>query len=370
MGRKSLASARGKATGKNARHAAHVKFMLEAIRLAERGIGKVSPNPMVGAVVVKGGKVVGRGWHGFFGGKHAEFNALEKAGKKAQGADLYVTLEPCNHHGKQPPCTKEILHAGIRRVFAACPDPNKASKNGAKALRKAGVETKFGLCRKEAEKQNEFYIKSVLSGRPFITIKTAMSSDGFITYGDGRAKRISGRKDFSYTQELRLRHDAILVGVNTVLKDNPKLTYRRDKSLSPTRIVLDPRARTPPNARVVSQGGETLIICTRDAPRARAGRLAMKGAEILVARSRAGRIDLRAMLASLHSLGIRSVLVEGGAFTASRFLEERLFDRLVIIIASMKIRKGLEAFKIGRRVRARIAETKKIGNDEVIVAEK
>src|SRR3989344_769529 len=202
----------------DANWASEQKYMKMALALAEKGRGRVSPNPLVGAVIVKGGRVVGRGWHEHYGGRHAEANAIIHAGKNASGADLYVTLEPCNHYGKQPPCTKAILKAGVRRVFAEMEDPNPVSRHGAGFLRKHGVQVDIGMCGKGAEKLNEFYIINVRRKRPFITIKIAMTERGFITYGDGRRKAISGKADMAFVQKLRERHDAILVGLNTVLK--------------------------------------------------------------------------------------------------------------------------------------------------------
>jgi len=345
------------------------KYMEMALKLAKKGSGMVSQNPMVGAVIVKGKRVVGRGWHKKYGSEHAEANAIIDAGKKARGADLYVTLEPCNHFGKQPPCTKAILKAGIGRVFAAMKDPHHVSNKGEQYLRKNGIPVHIGMCKNEAEKLNEFYITSVRYGMPFVTVKIAMTADGFITHGDGKAKRIAGKKESAFVQNLRERHDSILVGLNTIIKDNPRLTVRKNPALNPVRIVLDSEARTPLSARILRESGETIIACTHAAPRKRILALRKKGAQIVVA-GKKGRVDLRQLLKKLNALGIQSVLVEPGNMTATSFLSGGLFDRIIIIVARRKIKGGLEAFRLGKKIRARVIEKRPVGNDTMIILEK
>jgi len=346
------------------------KYMRMALEIARRGRGKVSPNPLVGAVIVKGGKVIAKGWHERYGGKHAEANAIEKAGKKAKGADLYVTLEPCNHYGKQPPCTKAVIRAGIKRAFIAMEDPNKLSRHGAKELERNGIKVEKGICRHEAEKQNEFYIKGLREGRPFVTLKIAMSSDGFISFGDGRAKRISGRASSDLVQKMRKEHDAVLVGINTVLRDDPLLTVRNDPESNPLRIVLDSKLSMPKSARMLVQKGETIIVCTEPVDARRRREIAEHGGLVIVAGKKGSRVSLRDMLSELYKMGVQSVLVEAGNRVATSFLSERLADRMVIIVSGRKITKGLKAFSLKRKIRFGISEHRPLGKDTIVVLEK
>lgn len=353
-----------------ARAAGHEKFMREAIRLAERGEGTVSPNPMVGAVIVKGGRVVGMGWHEFYGGAHAEANAIQNAGPKARGGTLYATLEPCNHYGKQPPCTKAIIEAGIREVFYACADPNKGSLNGAAELRKRGIATHYGLCRKEAEEQNEFYIKSLGLGRPFIALKSAMTSGGFISYGNGKHKRISGTEAKAFSQGLRKKFDAILVGVNTIIKDNPWLTYRQNPALNPVRIILDSSARTPTCSKVFSQDGGTIVVCTAKASAKKIRKLEERGAAVIIAKESKGGVDLKWLAKALFEINIRSVIVEGGNRSATAFLEAGLFDRLYIIMSQRALKNGLKAFAPKKSIALKAASCRALGSDTLVVLDK
>lgn len=343
------------------------KFMLEALMAAEKGRGFVSPNPLVGAVLVKNGKIVGKGWHKKYGARHAEANAIIDAGRKAKGAELYVTLEPCNHYGKQPPCTKAIIEAGIRKVNAAIRDPNKKSKSGAKELKRKGISVEFGMCADLAEEQNEIFIKNTGQKKPFFTLKIAMARDGFITWGDGRRKLISGKESIEYAQEMRKNHDAILVGVNTIIKDNPRLTYRKNWELNPARIILDPKARTPENSIIFKEKGRTIIVCTKKAKPEKMWKLLLKGAEIIVAKSKAGKIDLKWLEKELFATGIMSVMVEGGSKTASAFLGAGLIDRFCAVVSDKEIKKGLRPFKLRKKINFHITEIARLGKDTLIV---
>ncbi len=344
--------------------------MKMAISLAERGRGFVSPNPLAGAILVRGDRVVGRGVHKEYGKEHAEAAAIEDAGEKARDADLYVTLEPCNHYGKQPPCTKAILEAGIKRVFAAIKDPNPVSKHGAAYLRKKGVFVELGMCEKEAEKQNEFYIKSVRSKRPFVTLKIAMTEEGFITWGDGKAKQIGGRKQHEYTQKLRADYDAVLVGLNTIIKDDPRLAVYDNPDMNPVRVILDSEANTPLEAQVLKERGRTLIACTERAPWKKVTELWKKGAEMIIAGGREGDVGLARLMDALHARKIQSVLVEAGNRTATSFLSQGLFDRIIIIVCRKNIKEGTPAFGLAEKIRVRVAGTKKLGKDLMLVLEK
>lgn len=346
------------------------KFMLGAIRLAARGDGKVSPNPLVGAVIVKGGRIVGKGWHREHGAEHAEANAIIDAGKKARGGVLFVTLEPCNHYGLQPPCTKAIIDAGIAEVFAAIKDPNPISRSGAKELEKNGIPVRLGLCGNEAEKQNEFYIKSLALGRPFIALKIAMSRDGFITYGNGKRNGISGKKSRAFVQQMRKSFDAILVGANTARLDNPRLTYRKNPALNPTRIILDSSASIPPGSRVFAQEGETIIVCTEKAPKKNMAGLRAMGAKVIVAPEKSGGVDLHWLMKTLYSQGVRSVMVEPGNRTATGFLGQGLFERIYIIVSGKRVENGLKAFSLKKSIAVKPVGAKKLGADTLITLEK
>lgn len=347
------------------------KFMLEGVKLAGKGTGKVSPNPMVGAVLVKNGKIVGRGWHDHFGGKHAEVNAIENAGRKARGATLFVTLEPCNHYGKRPPCTEAIIEACIKEVHIATLDPNRGSRQGARELQRKGIKVHTGLCRQEAEKQNEFYIRSLRYHRPFIALKTAMTSDGFISYGSMRGKRITGKRAFEFTQGLRAKHDAVLVGVNTVIKDDPLLNVRKRQELNPIRVVLDSRGKTPLSSRVLREKrGETLIVCTKKTSPKKIKAFASRGATVVIARSSRQGVDIAWLMKKLCKLGVHSVLMEGGNRISTSFLQHKLFDRIYLLVAPRQIKNGLKAFSLKKSIAVKITEKKKLGKDLLLVMEK
>src|SRR5229473_850735 len=244
------------------------KWMARALELAEKGRGYVEPNPLVGAVIVHDGKVVGEGWHESFGKPHAEINALAKAGEAARGAALYVTLEPCCHHGKTPPCTEAILRAGVLRVVAAMKDPFPAvAGQGVARLRQAGVVLEMGLMENEARRLNAPYLKLISTGRPYVHAKWAMTLDGKIATRTGDSKWISGEMSRRHTHELRGRMDAIIVGIGTVLADNPSLTVRPPGPRVPVRVVLDSRGRLPESCQLAMTARETpVLVVAADEP--------------------------------------------------------------------------------------------------------
>ncbi|MCR4368975.1 MAG: bifunctional diaminohydroxyphosphoribosylaminopyrimidine deaminase/5-amino-6-(5-phosphoribosylamino)uracil reductase RibD [archaeon] len=342
----------------------HEKFMKKAILLAKKAKAAY-PNPMVGAVIVKEGKVIAQAYHEKFGEKHAEAIAIEKCGEKARGSDLYVTLEPCRHHGKQPPCTNAIIKAGISRVFVASPDQNPNASGGAKILRKHGIKVKMGVCEKEANKELYFYItKSFFAKKPKITIKIAITKDGFSTYGNGKRKRISGKKAFKFTQKLRGEHDAVLTGIGTILKDDPRLDVRKGKK-QPLRIVLDSHLKISPKARVFGKKGRTIIFCAKNASKKKEEELSQKAAVVKVKKSGSG-VDLGEVFKKLGQMGIRSVLVEPGPVLASSLVHKRLFDKLILIISAKKIAKGKPALQKIGKTNVRLENAKKIGSDTIL----
>lgn len=301
-----------------------VRYMKKAIKLAKKGFGFVNPNPLVGALVVKDGKIIGKGYHGFFGGPHAEINAFNKAIAPLQGATLYVTMEPCNHHGKTPPCTDRIIAEKITRVVIGITDPNKlVNGKGISRLQQAGIEVSVGVLEKEVEKLNEVYIKFIKTGKPFVAIKTAMTLDGKIATFTGDSKWISNELSREFVHELRHRYGAILVGVNTVIKDNPFLTNRSSfkKKKHPLRVVIDSRGRTPLNSNILNKEAETIIAVTNQATEHFCKAIQEKGVEIIKCPEKDNKVDLGYVIEKLADKGIDSILIEGGStlnFTAIR----------------------------------------------------
>ena len=306
-----------------------VRWMRRALALAARGWGRTSPNPMVGAVLVKGRAVVGEGYHRQLGGPHAEVWALREARARAKGATLYVTLEPCCHQGRTPPCTEALIAAGLRRVVAACLDPNPhVDGRGVRRLRQAGIAVQVGLLAQEARRLNAAYFKHTTTGLPLLSLKTAMSLDGKIATAAGESKWITGQPARAAAHRLRAGHDAVMVGVNTILADDPQLTVRSAQGRTPLRVVVDSRARTPPTARLLTADKTPPVIAvTRQAPAARRRRLEEAGAEVWLLPSKGGRVDLKALIRRLGKAGIQSLLVEGGGTLAASALEEGLVER-------------------------------------------
>ena len=321
-----------------------LKFICQTLRVARRGYGRTSPNPMVGAVLVKNGKVIGQGWHHRAGEPHGEIEAIRDAqrwGNSIRGATLYVSLEPCCTHGRTPPCTEAILAAGIKRVVVAAQDPNPAhAGKGLKILRKAGVVVTVGLLADEATELNEAFNQWIVHRTPFVTVKAAMSLDGKIATVAGESKWITGEKARAYGMNLRIGADAILVGVNTVVKDNPRLTIRdlKFKGKLLRRIILDPNARTPLKSNIISEdpSGLTTIIVTKAAPKKRVVAL-QRQVNVIVAPTQRGKINLRWLLKKLGRENVTSLLVEGGGETNASFLLSGLAHRIAFFYAPMVI---------------------------------
>jgi len=315
--------------------------MRRALALAARGLGRTSPNPAVGAVVVRRDVVVGEGHHERAGAPHAERVALGNAGQAARGADLYVTLEPCCHYGRTPPCTDAIIKAGIRRVIFASSDPDpRADGKGAQQLRAAGVEVVEGVLRGEADRLNEAYLKHKRTGRPFVTLKLAMSLDGKIATRAGDSRWVTGEAARRRVHEMRNTSDAVMVGVGTVLADDPRLTTRGIQGgRDAVRIVCDSRARTPPGAQIISQQSEApcLVAVTEGADQERLERLSAAGAEVLVLPGTKGRVNLDALSLALGDRDIMSVLLEGGGALAWSALDAGILDKVALFYAPMII---------------------------------
>ncbi len=313
-------------------------YMKLALRLAPRGAGWVSPNPMVGAVVVKDGQVVGRGYHRRAGAPHAEVEALQSAGEAARGAELYVTLEPCNHQGKTPPCTQAILTAGVRRVIIATRDPNPGvTGGGAEFLAARGVDVAVGLLADEARRLNEVWFHYVNTGRPWVMAKAACSLDGKIATVGGESQWLTGEAARALGHRLRHRMDAIVVGINTILADDPQLTTRlpRGRGKDPIRVVLDSRLRLPLTSRLLHLDSEapTWVATTNQAPPDTIRTLEAHGAQVLVLPANAGRVSLPALLELLGARQVQSLLVEGGAETLGACFDQRLVNQFYFFYA-------------------------------------
>ena len=315
-------------------------YMRLAIDEAKKGIGRTSPNPSVGAIVVRDDTIVGRGYHRKAGTPHAEVNAIADAGEYASGSTIYVTLEPCNHTGRTPPCTKAILNAGLERVVVGMPDPNPSVEGGGCAyLKSQGIEVLSGVLEDECRAFNRPFIKHITTGLPWIVLKAGMSLDGKITYIPGKGGKITGVQSQRFTHELRNTLDAILIGVETALVDNPSLTTRlpeTEDTRDPVRIVLDSQLRLHPDSVLLQQqsNSETWIYCGPDAPEERKIALVEAGASVHpVDLTSSSKLDMQQILKHLGARGITSVLVEGGATVHGSMLTQQLVDEVYLFTA-------------------------------------
>lgn len=302
-----------------------------ALDEARKGLGRTSPNPPVGAVIVKDGEVIGVGYHAAAGGPHAEVMALREAGPRARGADLYVTLEPCDHQGKTPPCSPAVVAAGIRRAFVGSMDPNPlVSGRGVNRMRDAGLEVEVGLLGDEADSLIEGWARFITTGLPFVTLKVASTLDGRIATRTGDSRWITGEAARQRVHELRSRVDAVIVGRGTVEADDPSLNARIPCGHDPVRVVLDSSLRMAPTARMLQLPGRTWIACVEPFDTERARALEAAGAELLPVAAKEGRVDLDDLLRKLARKGVAEVLVEGGAEVFGAFLAGGHCDRLLL----------------------------------------
>ncbi|NIV18279.1 MAG: bifunctional diaminohydroxyphosphoribosylaminopyrimidine deaminase/5-amino-6-(5-phosphoribosylamino)uracil reductase RibD [Woeseiaceae bacterium] len=351
--------------------------MTRALRLARRGQYSAHPNPMVGCVIVNGGDVVGEGWHAAAGKAHAEINALEAAGDRAKGGTAYVTLEPCSHHGKTPPCADALIVAGISEVVAAIEDPNpKVAGDGFHALEKAGITVRRGIRSAAARELIRGFAKRVVEGIPFVTLKIAASLDGCIAMANGQSQWITGTEARTDVQKFRARSGAIMSGIGTVLVDDPSLTVR-DTSLEthgeqPLRVILDKELRMPLSAEMLALPGSTLLYCVNDSNR---DALVQAGAEVVRVDEQDGQVSIAAVLRDLASREINDVLVEAGPTLAGGLLEAEYVDELVIYQAphimgseTMRMFRTPHWTELGDRLELNIIEVAQIGDDTRIVA--
>lgn len=308
-------------------------YMREALNLAKKGMGGVSPNPMVGAVIVKNGRVVGKGYHQKAGEPHAEINALKEAKSAAEDATIYVTLEPCAHFGRTGPCADALIDAKLKRVVVAMTDPNpKVAGKGIEKLKNAGIEVHIGVLEDDAARLNEVFCKWITTGLPFVNLKMAMTLDGKIATKTGESKWITGEKSRLRGYELRSAADAIMVGINTVIADNPSLTARIPNGINPLRIILDSAGKIPLNSKVLTDNeAKTIVVVAENAQTQNIKNIENSGAEVIICGKE--KVDIKNLLKTLGKREITSLLVEGGGEIHYSFIERKLFDRIYAFIA-------------------------------------
>lgn len=325
--------------------------MLRALNLAKKGIGAVSPNPLVGSVIVKAGKKFGEGYHTRFGERHAEIVAIDDALSRhhsLRGATLYVNLEPCAHHGKTPPCVDAIIAQGISRVVMAMKDPNPlVSGKGLSVLQYHGIECSVGLLQRESVRLNEKFMHHITTGFPFVAVKAAQTADGFIARSDRSPEWISNAQSRRYAHRLRIEYDAVLIGAGTVMNDDPQLTVRNVKGRNPLRVVVDGLLSVPVGAKVFQKKAQTVVYTckTRDKRhRNKIRQLISNGVDVVELKGKQGRIKMKHVLEDLSKRNIGSVLVEGGQQMYSAFFNERLVNALYLFTSRKKYRFGLKTF--------------------------
>ncbi|MCM8760278.1 MAG: bifunctional diaminohydroxyphosphoribosylaminopyrimidine deaminase/5-amino-6-(5-phosphoribosylamino)uracil reductase RibD [Candidatus Omnitrophica bacterium] len=361
----------------------HKEFIKETLKLAEKGKGLVSPNPMVGAVIVKGSQVVGKGWHKAFGMPHAEIEALKEAGDRAKGATLYVNLEPCCHYGKTPPCTKAIIEAGIKEVICSMEDPNPLVKGkGIEELEENGIAVRTGILKEEAEVLNRPYITYITKKRPYIILKWAQTIDGKIATGTGSSKWITGEDTRDFVKKLRFEVDGIVVGINTLMKDNPFLdyvapSYQTKKEILDRKrywkIVIDPYLKMPAEGKIwENQNSKILLVASEKASKEKIRYfISERGCDMVNVPEEEGRLDIKLLTDVLFKREIGIIMIEGGSFTLTSFWEEKLADEVMVFTAnkilggdsSLSPIGGKEREHISEAVRIEYYETKMLGDD-------
>jgi len=352
------------------------RYMQRALALAARAMGDTSPNPLVGAVIVADGKVVGEGYHHRAGAPHAEREALKAAGKRARGATLYVTLEPCVHRGRTPPCVPALIAAGIARVIIAIEDPDEHVRGkGIEQLKRAGIAVETGDGSDEAREQNRAYLKQRTTGWPYVTLKIAQTTDGYVARAKGERTNITGAQSAAFTRRLRIEHDAVLVGVDTIVVDDPLLTVRprKRRAVPYARIVVDSRGRTPLDARVVrtARATRTIVATTRAMPPAQRKLYERRGVDVMICETdRTGRVNIADLLDKLGRQGSLSVLCESGPRIACALFEAGLVDRVHWLIAPTIFGPAAAGVAVAAPpiTRARVVAALRLGSDTLITA--
>ena len=350
-----------------------IEYMRRAMELAERGVGFTNPNPMVGAVIVKGGKVIGEGWHERCGEWHAERNAFKNCTVSAEGATMYVTLEPCCHYGKTPPCTEIIIEKNIKKVYVGSMDPNKlVAGKGVKILEENGIEVECGVLKDECDKLNEVFFHYITNKTPYVVMKYAMTMDGKIACENGDSKWVTGEKARETVQNMRKKYMGIMVGINTVLEDNPMLNCRIEENVDPIRIICDSNLRIPFESNIVNTANkiQTIVVCTNKADKDKQRWLENKGIEVIRQKVK-GRVVLSDLMKILGEKGIDSILLEGGGTLNAQALKENIVNKICCFIAPKIVGganakspiegKGVE--KMMEAYNLRNLEIQKIGND-------
>jgi diaminohydroxyphosphoribosylaminopyrimidine deaminase/5-amino-6-(5-phosphoribosylamino)uracil reductase len=354
--------------------------MKAALRLARRGAGRVSPNPLVGAVIVKNGAIVGKGYHARFGGPHAEINALRNAGARARGASLYINLEPCCHYGKTPPCTDALITSGIKKIYVGMVDPNPAvSGKGIQKLRKAGIAVETGLLEDQCRLLNESFIKHITEKVPLVTLKAGLTLDGNIATARGDSKWITCEQSRRLVHKVRSEVDAIMIGSGTLIADDPQLTARLEsKTLkNPLRVVVDEKLRIPLESNVLKPqlAAGTLIVTSPALSSSRkAGQIKKSGARVLAAPLKKGLIDLKALIKKLGDMEIASLLIEGGSEINASALAAGIVDRILFFYApkiiggrnSIHVVGGSGVQKIAGAIEISGMEVQRIGSDFLV----
>jgi diaminohydroxyphosphoribosylaminopyrimidine deaminase/5-amino-6-(5-phosphoribosylamino)uracil reductase len=353
-------------------------WMKRVLRLAERGKGRTSPNPVVGAVLVKNGRIVGEGYHEKAGQEHAEVIAIRHAGEDARGATLYLNLEPCTHHGRTPPCTPAVIAAGIKRIVVGMEDPNPLVKGkGLERLGRAGIDATVGVLEEDCRRLNEAFCKYIVRKEPFVILKAAVTLDGKIATKEGDSKWISGEASRRFVHRLRDQVDGIVVGIGTIFRDDPQLTARVRGGRDPYRIVLDSRLRIKEEARVFGDSPSKVIIATTElAPMERVEKLEKIGSRVVIVDSKEGRVDLGGLLPRLGEMGMMSLMVEGGSRVNGSFLEHHLIDKIFLFLSPKLIGDGGAPGVFGGGGKAKLEEavrlgdlrTRRIGEDILIEA--
>ena len=355
----------------------HAEYMKRAVELALKARGKTSPNPMVGSVIVKGNRIIAEGWHARCGSDHAEVVALKKAGRRSRGSRMYVTLEPCHHFGRTPPCVDQIIQKGIKEVYVGMKDPNPLTNGKSIAkLRRKGIKTTVGILQDELEEINESFIKYVKKKLPFVAAKCAQTLDGKIATATGQSKWITSSATRRFARNIRAEFDAILVGVNTVLADNPRLSAGGGRK-NIQKIILDSSLRTPLKAKLFygTRPSDCTIATTAKASKQRRSAFIKRGVNILVCPLRRGQIDLRWLFRELAKKGITSVLIEGGAHIVGSALQEKLIDKMYIYIApkimgdpkALSSVAGLKPAMIGQTARLHEIKVREIDNGDILI---